>query len=152
MINYCETCKYRNDKKSEKRCLDCSKGNLLNWEPAEEKQETGNCNNCRYGDLDIDEKPCNECILIGPKRTMWEPEKAKQKKRERPAMLGKPLPKYERESSRIPDQIRVSFSDGSTAIYDLRVDQPAPFVESIKIIRKWKQGYVNQPARRRNKK
>ena len=94
-----------------------------------------NCHNCRYGDLDIDEKPCKECISK-PGRTMWEPEKAKQKKRERPEMLGKPLPKYERESSRIPDQIRVSFSDGSTAIYDLRVDQPAPFVESIKIISK----------------
>lgn len=109
------------------------------------------CHNYKYGDLKIDEKPCDECVLTDG-RTMWEPETEKQKKRERPEMLGKPLPKYERESSRIPDQIRVSFSDGSTAIYDLRVDQPAPFVESIKIIRKWKQGYVNQPARRRNKK
>ena len=57
---------------------------------------------------------------------------------------------YEHEFSRHPEKIRVSFKDGSTAVYDLRVDQPHPvIVETIKIIRKWKQGYVNQPQRRR---
>ena len=71
----------------------------------------------------------------------------------RPEILPKPVPYYWFDFSVIPDQIRVSFSDGSTAVYDLRTDQPAPvIIENIKIIRKWKQGYVNQPARRRRKK
>lgn len=57
---------------------------------------------------------------------------------------------YEHEFSRHQEKIRVSFKDGSTAVYDLRVEQPHPvIVENIKIIRKWKQGYVNQPKRRR---
>lgn len=70
----------------------------------------------------------------------------------RPEMMEKPLPVYAYETSIYPDQIRVSFRDGSTAVYDLRVEQPAPqIVESIRIIRKWKQGYVNKPMRRRRK-
>lgn len=72
---------------------------------------------------------------------------------ERPEMLGEPLPYYQHEYSRHPESLRVSFGDGSTAIYDLRVNQPAPVViENIRIIRKWKQGYVNQPYRRHRKK
>ena len=71
----------------------------------------------------------------------------------RPTMLPKPMPMYERDSSEYPELIRVSFSDGSTAVYQLRIEQPAPvIIENIKIIRKWKQGYVNQPERRRKKK
>ena len=71
----------------------------------------------------------------------------------RPTMLEKPMPNYEREDSRIPEQIRVSFSDGTTAVYDLREEQTATqFIESIRIIRKWKQEYVNQPMRRRRGK
>ena len=73
-----------------------------------------------------------------------------KKKDKRPEILPEIVSHYERDSSRIPDQIRVSFSDGSTAVYEIKVEQPAPqFLESIRIIRKWKQGYVNQPARRR---
>lgn len=68
----------------------------------------------------------------------------------RPTILPKPMPNYEHDCSIYPDQIRVSFSDGHTEVYERRVEQPAPqFVESIRIIRKWKQGYVNQPQRRR---
>ena len=60
------------------------------------------------------------------------------------------VPTYEHEYSKYPEQIRVSFGDGHTAVYDMRVDQPHPvIVENIKIIRKWKQVYVNQPQRRR---
>lgn len=69
---------------------------------------------------------------------------------ERPKMMDKPVPQYEHKFSIQPDSIRVSFEDGSTAIYDRRINQPAPvIVENIQIIRKWKQGYVNNPARRR---
>lgn len=71
----------------------------------------------------------------------------------RPEILPKPLPMYANENSRIPERMRVSFSDGSTAIYQLYADQPAPVIlENIKIIRKWKQGYVNKPQRRRRNK
>ena len=60
---------------------------------------------------------------------------------ERPEIMGKVVPLYRHTWSRHPDQIRVSFEDGSTAIYDLRTTQPHPVVlESIRIIRKWK-GY-----------
>lgn len=55
--------------------------------------------------------------------------------------------------SRHPEKVRLSFSDGSTAVYDLRVEQPAPVIlENIKIIRRMKQGYVNKPLRRRGRK
>ena len=71
----------------------------------------------------------------------------------RPTILPKPMPVYERDSSTHPEMIRVSFSDGSTAVYDIHTDQPAPvIIENIKIIRKWKQGYVNQPEIRRRRR
>ena len=67
----------------------------------------------------------------------------------------KPLPEvvpiYEPEFLGHPGSIRVSFEDGSTAVYDIRIEQPHPIiVENINIIRKWK-GYNNQPMRRRRK-
>ena len=81
---------------------------------------------------------------------LMEREKEKEK---RPKMLPENVSYYDHEFSRLPDRIRVSFEDGSTAIYELRVEQPAPvIIENIKIIRKWKQGYVNQPMRRRYRK
>lgn len=71
---------------------------------------------------------------------------------DRPEPLAEVVPYYDHEFSKHPDHIRVSFADGSTAVYDLRMDQPHPIItENIRIIRKWKQGYVNQPARRRRK-
>ncbi len=70
---------------------------------------------------------------------------------ERPAMLGKMVPIYDHNTSKHPDRIRVSFDDGSTAVYAIDVEQPHPLVvESIRIIRKWN-GYNNQPMRRRRK-
>ena len=70
---------------------------------------------------------------------------------ERPAMLGKMVPIYDHNTSKHPDRIRVSFDDGSTAVYVMDVEQPHPLVmESIQIIRKWN-GYNNQPMRRRRK-
>ena len=35
---------------------------------------------------------------------------------------------YDTEESRIPDRIRVSFSDGKTAVYARVIEQPAPVV------------------------
>ena len=72
---------------------------------------------------------------------------------DRPKPMEKPALYYEHDFSTLPEQIRMSFEDGSTAVYDLRMVQPAPVIlENIKIIRKWKNGYVNQPARRRRRK
>ena len=63
-------------------------------------------------------------------------------KKRRPEPLGSVLIHYDREDSRIPDSLRLSFSDGTTAVYRLHVDQPAPIItENIHIIRKWKVGY-----------
>ena len=70
----------------------------------------------------------------------------------RPAPLPEVVPIYEHELSTLPDSIRVSFEDGSTAVYDIRMDQPHPIIiENINIIRRMKQGYVNQPMRRRRR-
>lgn len=71
----------------------------------------------------------------------------------RPTILPKPMPMYEHDFSEYPEMIRVSFSDGSTAVYELRTEQPHPvIIENVRIIRKWKQGYINQPERRRRRK
>ena len=48
------------------------------------------------------------------------------RRRERfPKMLPEPLQIYAMNGP-YPDQLRVSFADGSTQIYDLRVTQPKP--------------------------
>ena len=71
----------------------------------------------------------------------------------RPEVMGKVVPLYDHDYSILPDRIRVAFKDGRTAIYDIHITQPSPvIVQNIKLIRKMKQGYVNQPARRRRKK
>ena len=76
----------------------------------------------------------------------------RQEMPERPEMLQKAKPNYDHDFSMYPESIRVSFSDGRTVIYDRRIEQPAPVImENIRIIRKWKQGYVNKPMRRRNR-
>ena len=88
---------------------------------------------------------------------MWDEEmlmdqlKKRREQQTRKRMLPNPLPIYG-ENCEIPEAMRVSFSDGSTEIYELRRNGPAPvIVENIRIIRKWKQEYVNQPAARRRK-
>ena len=70
----------------------------------------------------------------------------------RPEVLPGTVSYYDYEISKYPDRIRVSFADGRTLIYEARVEQPAPvIVENIQIIRKMKQGYVNNPKRRKRK-
>ena len=80
-----------------------------------------------------------------------------RKKEKRPEILPKPATVYEHEYSEIPERIRVSFSDGRTAVYELRVDQPHPLViKNIEIMKETKKkitmGYVNQPEIRRRRK
>ena len=115
-----------------------------------ETMEEKRCMTCRYGDLPSGASPCKECIeLDDDYARYWEPEE--EKKENRPKPLPLPVYNYERESSRIPDSVRVCFDDGTTAVYSLHVDQPKPLVmESIRIIRKWRsEGYQYVPPRRR---
>lgn len=141
-------------------------------------QDLKACFNCKYKELSDSDVPCNDCLRTAGFQK-WEPEEQGKKEKSineemtmelkmeaelseeqkaeicgfkypRKRILTLAVPKYEHESSKYPEHIRVSFADGHTAVYDLRVDQPAPqIVESIKIIRRMRQGYVNQPARRR---
>ena len=77
------------------------------------------------------------------------PRRAKAK---RPKILDKVVPIYDRDVSRHPDSIRVSFEDGTTAVYDIRTEQPHPvIVENIEIIRRWNNGYMHQPEKRRRR-
>ena len=49
-----------------------------------------------------------------------------QKAVDRPVVLDRPGKYYESNFSRIPERLRVSFSDGTTAVYQLAVELPAP--------------------------
>ena len=73
----------------------------------------------------------------------------------RPKEMPQVVPYYMNDDSEYPEQLRVSFEDGKTAIYDLRTKQPAPqVVKSIEIIRKMKTttvGYEYKPRRRARK-
>ena len=72
------------------------------------------------------------------------------KKQDRPEIIGKAVPIYENEFEEIPYGVRVSFSDGHTAVYDLHTDQPAPVIlENIRIIRRMKNGYQYKQRRAR---
>ena len=74
----------------------------------------------------------------------------KNREDERPEMLHGPFPYYDHEMSRYPERIRVCFADGSTQIYEIRTEQPAPVIlENIEIIRRMKVGYS---PRRRNRR
>lgn len=76
----------------------------------------------------------------------------RMEKPERLAPLPEMVPIYEHDFEEIPESIRVSFENGSTAVYDLRREQPHPLtVKCVETIRKWNNGYNNQPMRRRRK-
>lgn len=73
---------------------------------------------------------------------------------ERLAPLPEVVPIYEHEHDGHPDALRVSFEDGSTAVYEIRRDQPHPMtIKSIEIIRKWNTGILpEEPKKRRWRK
>ncbi len=73
---------------------------------------------------------------------------------DRPELLPEPVPYYDFDFSVHPDSLRVSFNDGSTAIYDIRRNMPHPLVlKNAEIMKETKQnirqGYVNKPQRRK---
>ena len=66
------------------------------------------------------------------------------KHEKRPEMLPNPLPEYPTNST-YPDRIRVCFKDGTTQIYDLRIQQPHPIVRrNLEIIRNMCIGYESR--------
>lgn len=61
----------------------------------------------------------------------------------RPALLNIPVGYYCGRHSRIPEKVRVSFSDGTTAVYRLEVELPEPMFrdwqnEAVIVGYKWK--------------
>ena len=95
------------------------------------------CNDC-VNNVDIDwitrtcpEKDTEDCLQA--KRI------SRADRNKKPELLPEPAAYYDRQCSRYPDRIRISFSDGHTEIYDRRVNQPRPGQ------------YLNDPNRRRRK-
>lgn len=78
----------------------------------------------------------------------------RMEKPERLVPLPEMVPIYEHEHDGHPDALRVSFEDGSTAVYEIRRDQPHPMtIKSIEIIRKWNTGILpEEPKKRRWRK
>lgn len=68
---------------------------------------------------------------------------------DRPKALDKVVSYYVDQLGRYPSSVRVSFADGTTAVYDLHIDQPAQIVEAIGY--QWKGGKDHEsvcPGRR----
>ena len=120
------------------------------------------CNTCKYAKTKVWEDPCRTCMVESMDHEKWEPIETNEQNRHeiklvrRPEILPKPVPVYERTDSEIPERVRISFTNGTSAIYDLHTDLPHPLVlKNIEIMKETKkkitQGYVNQPMRRRRR-
>ena len=69
------------------------------------------------------------------------------KHEKQPEMLPNPFPDYATNST-YPDRLRVCFKDGTTQIYDLRIQQPHPIVRrNLEIIRNMIVGYERKEER-----
>lgn len=131
----CETCKHYTRAEWEDPCRDCQNSKLCLWESAEVADEP-------------EEK----------KRTKEDTEQAgvtfkefKKRMREAKESSPRPLPMpvciSGPEDGRLPELIRVSFDDGTTAVYRLKeAENDQLIIKSIEIIRKW-----NRPRRRRDR-
>lgn len=148
MINICETCRHRDKRKDQEPCKECC---TENWGPKEAEDEE---KKEEKGEEDKDfEWPCFEKLHESVREMGKDIETAgiEIKLEKRPGLLAFPVPIYERTDSEIPEKVRISFTNGTSAIYELHVDQPHPLVkESIRIIRRWRsEGYQYVPPRRR---
>ena len=149
----CLTCRHVDLSIRQSPCKECvSEGRRYRyWEPDETEDEE---KKEEKGKEDKDWKwPCFEKLLesVGEMGKNIEKGAKEIKLKKRPEMLAIPVPIYERTDSEIPEKVRISFTNGTSAIYVLHVDQPKPLVmESIRIIRKWRrEGYQYVPPRRR---
>ena len=153
----CSNCRYEELFEEESPCKECinQEDNYEKyWEPKEAEDEE---KKEEKGKEDKDwEWPCLEKFHESVREAGKDIEKAMEgtriKLEKRPGLLAFPVPVYESTDSEIPEKVRISFTNGTSAIYELRVDQPAPqVVECIRIIRKWNNGY-KAPTRRRRRK
>lgn len=146
----CSNCRYEELLQEESPCKECiNQENSYEkyWEPKEAENE-------EKGKEDKGWKwPCFEKLNEAVREMGKDIEKAEEIKLEkRPGLLALPVPIYERTDSEIPEKVRISFTNGTSAIYALQVDQPAPqLIECVRIIRKWNNGY-KAPTRRRRRK
>lgn len=127
----------------------------------ERNEKWKSCLNCRFCDNELSSMPCAACWKEKG-FSYWEPEGTRTKRTSqhqekeksgffndrRPKPMPNAAPYYDRESSRIPDRIRVSFTDGTTAVYTLHIEQPAPMVVESLILREEIE-YEYKPRRRR---
>lgn len=63
----------------------------------------------------------------------------RRSERNRPMVLPKPFPVYDRARSMYPDHLKVSFSNGKVLIYDVRVESAKPCFSKPEIV---VEGYV----------
>ena len=89
------------------------------------------CESCAYRDSKAYMEPCVSCIMRAV-------EDARQPLKQPSILPRVAVLKHGEEKGRAPELIRLSFSDGSTAVYQLKGD-PAEelMLESVEIIRKW---------------
>jgi len=141
--NGCWNCKHIDKSEDEAPCMQCTKWKGYDkWEPKKD------CSNCKHYEKGLSEMPCEECDI---EHKNWEPQEVIKFKK-RPEMLPEPLPIYEHTFSKIPERVRISFDNGTSAVYDLHTEQPAPIImENITIIRRMT-GYEAPKPRRRNRK
>lgn len=67
-----------------------------------------------------------ESLMEELKETSQHDRPKRTDRHKKPEMLPEPAAYYDRQGSRYPDRIRISFADGHTEIYDRRVNQPRP--------------------------
>ena len=151
----CDNCKYEDCPYWAwpcEKCLELPDDYTSYWEPKEAENEEKKEENGKE-DKDF-EWPCFEKLHESVREMGKDIETGMKeiKLKKRPALLAFPVPIYERTDSEIPEKVRISFTNGTSAIYELHVDQPAPqVIECIRIIRKWNNGY-KAPTRRRRRK
>lgn len=135
-----------------KKCLELPDDYTRYWKPKEEEDEE---KKEEKGKEDKDfEWPCFEKLQESVREMGKDIETGMKeiKLEKKPGLLAFPAPIYERTDSEIPEKVRISFTNGTSAIYALKVDQPAPqLIECVRIIRKWNNGY-KAPTRRRRRK
>lgn len=140
--NTCLTCKHKEKEYWELPCRKCA--GFRFWEPEKEESKPG----------EKSESIENRVKKQIAENLRWAQEDRKEKKSSyRPKALPQPVYNYERELSIYPDSIRVSFEDGTTAIYTMQPEQPKPqVIETIRIIRKWNsEGYQCKVQKRRRR-
>lgn len=95
------------------------------------------CDGCRFLELESGQEPCVRCKYnYVDKYERGQEEKAKV------------VHCYGPKDGPYPGRILVEFEEGNTAVYHLHVEQPKPVFVEIRS----RQGYVNQPMRRRRRK